>query len=916
IDIQMELDATQMEELVVVGYGTQKRSDVTGSVSSVSGDQVSKQATVNATQALQGQVPGVTVVNTSGRPGAGASILIRGQGSYGSIAPLYIVDGAITGGINFINPNDIESIEILKDASAAAIYGSRAANGVVIVTTKRGKRGESKITFSSNYGVQSLARKLDFASSQQWRDKEVWKFQNEGLAIPDNLQNGNFDPSINTDWQDVLFGSAVQQNYNLAFSGGGENNNFNFSLGYADQEGILIDSGFERVNLRLNSDFTAGRFKFGESISLNRTSSSSINATSSRGWPEPVIQPQDADGNYLVLGPGWGLDLAQFLDDANPLANLELPDRESSSINIVSNVYGQVELIEGLYAKTSASAQWTNSHGKTFTPEYAVGHVTNPTADLSENRSEAYTLLWENTLNYSKVFGDHNINAVVGWTRQFNKSREISLMAEGFPAGIFEANAAEIILPNSGGSTTEVALESYLGRVNYAYKDKYQLTASVRQDASSRLIESLRKGSFTSFSLGWIMSNESFFPKTDFISRLKFRGGYGELGRLNAVGAYQVQNTLTLGGRNVDYILGSGQVFSNGVTQGSLTNQNILWERAQSTNIAMEANLFDNKVSFTMEYFVKNTKDLQFGAPIPFTVGTNSTSILVNAGDIQNKGLEFILGYTGAISDFQYNISGNLYTLNNKVLEFRNPDDAFVGGEYGFTGQNATRAEVGRELSNFWLLRTDGIFASQAEVNAYSKNGVLIQPSAQPGDLRFKDINDDGVINSDDKEFIDGSIPDFEYGFNLNGSYKNFDLSLILQGVVGQKLFNGVGRSFGTILLDPTTDYWSEDNVNAAFFRPSQSDPNGNRGSNDFYLEDAGYLRVRNIQVGYTLPESLLSKFNLSAVRLSITGQNLVTFTGFSGYDPENIGFGLSRGVNTNLYPLAKTILFGLTVDF
>ena len=923
IDAVLDESAASLDEVVVVGYGTQKRSDVTGAVASVKGVQIAKQGTVNATQALQGQVSGVTVVNSSGRPGAGASVLIRGQGSYGAdIDPLYILDGAITSGIDFVNPNDIESIEVLKDASAAAIYGSRAANGVVIVTTKRGKSGKPKVGITINSGIQTLARKLDFATSQEWRDKEFWKFQNEGVPIPVNLLEENFDPSINTDWQDVLFGSAIQRDYNVQFSGGGEGSNFNFSLGFADQDGILVGSEYERINLRLNSDFRIGKFKVGESLSINRISTASSNPFTFQKYPEPIFIPQNEDGSYNLLQTGWGIDLAPRLSAGNPLADIELTDREDNNVNIVANVYGQFEIVDGLTLKTSVSTQYNTTHNRVFVPAYTVQYLSNPVADLSEGRGENYSLLWENTINYSKAFGKHSLDVVAGWTRQFDKTDAITIVAEGFPTGISVVDAAETILPGSGGNITEVTLESYLARLNYSFDNKYQLTATIRQDASSRLIKELRTGTFPSFSAGWVVSNESFFPQDGIIDRLKFRGGYGELGRLNAVGPYQVQNTLQLGGdpdnpesNNIDYILGAGQVFSNGVTQTGIINQNLLWERAQSSNIAMEASLFNNKLALTAEYFVKNTKDLQFGAPLPLTVGTNDTSILVNAGNIQNKGFEFTLGYNGAIGDFSYNVSGNFFALKNEVLEFRNPDDAFVGGTYGFVGQDATRAEVGTELSNFWLLRTDGFFNSQEEVDAYSVDGVLIQPNASPGDLRFKDINGDGQIDNDDKEFISGSIPDFEYGFNFNGSYKNFDLSFILQGVVGQKIFNGVGRSLQTTLQDQTVDYWREDNLDAQFFRPSIADPNGNSGSNDFFLENAGYLRLRNVQLGYNLPQDLLSKFGMDTMRITLTGQNLLTFTEFTGYDPENISFGLGRGVNTNIFPLPKTVLVGLTLS-
>ena len=589
----------------------------------------------------------------------------------------------------------------------------------------------------------------------------------------------------------------------------------------------------------MNSDYVAGRFKFGESISLNRSSfpGGTIN-TGFTGWPTPVLPPRDANGNFQVLGDGYGRDPSPTVGNGNPLAIIELIDRQSSNINIVANVYGQVDLAEGLFFRTSGNVQATTGASTIFEPTYTVSHLSNPRAQLREGRSENYTLLWENTLNYKRAIGSHSFDVLAGWTRQMDTFKGIDLRSEEFPDGISQGDAAATILPNSGGNKIITSLESYLGRLNYAFKGRYQLTASVRQDASSRLVKELRKGIFPSFSAGWVVSEEPFFPKGTFIDRLKLRGGYGELGRLNSVGAYQVQNTLSLGGSNIDYVLGRSQRFANGIALANLTNSNILWERAKATNIALESTLFDGRVTFNVEYFVKNTEDLQFDAPIPFTVGTITPSILVNAGNIQNKGFEMTLGYRKTQGEFTYNASLNLFKLDNEVISFNNPDDVFVGGQYGFSGQNATRAEVGREMSNFWLLRTNGLFQSEAEIDAHSVDGQRIQPFAKPGDLRFKDINGDGRIDADDKEFIDGSIPDLEYGLNLSANYHNFSLSMILQGVTGAKLFNGVGRSMSDITAAQTTDYWREDNRDARYFRPSISDPNGNMGDNDFYLRE------------------------------------------------------------------------------
>ncbi|MCG8307514.1 MAG: TonB-dependent receptor, partial [Cytophagales bacterium] len=920
IDVSMVPDITALDEIVVVGYGTQKKKDLTGSVASVKGEDIARQATVNTSQALQGVIPGVSVVNNSGAPGSGATLIIRGQGSFSNTPPLVVIDGVIGGDLNSIDPNDIKSLEVLKDASSSAIYGSRAANGVVIVTTKRGKSGESRISFNASYGIQSLARPLDMMTAQQWRDKEVWKYENEGKPIPVNLQDGNFDPSNSTDWQDVLFSSAPQQQYNLSFAGGGPHSNYNLSVGYVDQQGIAVESYYDRLNIRMNSDFKKGKFHFGESIGVSRENSRGGNITSIRAWPAPVFPAIDENGDYGSWSPGWGVVAPEFLIVNNPLAHREISSETNTSIKLLANLFGSFEIIEGLNLKSSIGVSTVTWHNKRFTPVFDVGNglSTNPTADLSETRGEAHTILWENTLNYKREFGRHSIDAVVGWTRQQNISENLRLIAEGFPSGISNADAAETIHPSSGGSEVRSSLESYLGRINYSYANRYLLTASIRRDGSSRFREDLRWGNYPSFALGWVISEESFFPDIRAVQFLKLRGGYGELGSQNSVGAYQTQNVLAIGGAGVDYILGTPQQFVNGVAQLNLTNSGLLWETSQSTNIGLEANLLEDRFTLIAEYFKKNTKRLQFNAPIPAHIGLGMwrSNVLVNAGDIQNKGFEFSLTYHKRNGDFTFDIGGNLFLLDSKVIKLNTDGDILTGGQYGVSGELANQTEVGRSLANFYLLETDGIFQSVEEVNAHSKDGQLIQPNAGPGDLRFKDLNDDGVINDKDKRYFDGNLPDFEYGINFSARYKSFDLNMIVQGNVGSRIFNGVGRVLHESLAR-NADHWREDNKGSDVFRPSISDPNKNRGAaSDYYLENSSYLRFKIMQLGYSVPQSLLSRLKINSLRLTVTGQNLITFTSFSGYDPENVSFGINRGVNSSLYPLAKTILFGLNVSF
>ncbi len=917
-NITLEEDAIGIEEVVAIGYGTVKKRDLTGSVASVKGEEIARQSTVNVSQALQGSVPGVSVVNTSGAPGSGASLIIRGQGSFSNTPPLVVIDGMIGGDLNTIDPNDISSLEVLKDASSAAIYGSRAANGVIIVTTKRGESGRSKFNFQATYGIQSLARPLDMLTAQKWRDIEVWKYNNEGQELPVNLQSGNFDPSKSTDWQDELFRTAPQQKYNLSISGGNESSNYSFSMGYLDQEGIAIESHYERINVRMNSDFKRGKFTFSESFGVSHEDSRGGNITSIRTWPAPVFHAFDENGEYGSWSPGWGVRSPEFLITNNPVADREISDQTNKSLKLIGNVSASFEIIDGLTFKTNVGITWMARHRKSFVPVYNVGNVSsNSTADLTEWRDEDLNILLENTLSYTREIAKHSFSAVAGWTRQSTDFARLRVVAEKFPDGIFNADAAEEILPSSGGYEIKSSIESFLGRVNYSYADKYLLTASIRRDGSSRFREDLRWGNYPSFSLGWVLSEESFFPENNLVQYLKLRGGYGQLGSQNAVSEYQVQSVLALGGTNVDYPLGTPQQFTNGVSQVSLTNTGLLWEVSESMNIGLDANLLDNKFTFTADYFKKNTRDLQFGSPVPLHLGFGTrSSILVNAGDVQNKGFEAALTYHKRNGELTFDIGANVYTLKNEVLELNTEGDILVGGQYGISGQFANRTEVGRSLANFYLYETDGIFQSIEEVNAHSKDGELIQPLAQPGDLRFKDLNDDGTINANDKRYFSGNLPDFEFGINFSAKYKGFDLNLLMQGSVGNKIYNGVGRTLKDRLA-LNADHWREDNKGSDIFRPTIADVNLNAGrASDYFLEDASYLRVRNIQLGYSIPAHLLSKINVETARLTITGQNLITFTKFSGYDPENVSFGINRGANSSLYPLPKTVLVGLSIDF
>lgn len=916
--VTLQVAEESLEGAVVIGYGTAKRRDLTGSLVSIKGEDLSGTKMVNISQALQGQAPGITVINTSGGPGAEAQILIRGQGGFGNTTPLFVIDGVISEGIGFIDPNDVQSLEILKDASAAAIYGSRAANGVVLITTKRGKGAQHRLELSATTGIQTLAKRLDFLNSQEWRDNEVKIYEMEGREIPANLQSGVFDPSVSTDWQDVLFRTALTNQVNVSYSNSSEFSNSLFSLGYTNAEGIAKGTDYQRINFRFNSDYRKGIFRIGESLVFTHTKGNTFNIIDFRGWPIPAIPAKDADGNYgAVVNSDWGTDVPQFMREANPLAFMELPHRDNTNAIFLGNVYGELELVKGLSIRTTVGLQQVYDYGKIFEPVYQVGATSNLLSDLTETKGQSSQWQWENTLTYKTQLNKHRLEVLGGYTRQYNDLKNWRIVAEGFPEGVEQLEAAVEIKPNSGGIRSTSTLESLLGRVNYAFDNKYLFTATVRSDGSSRFSRENRWGTFPSFSAGWVVSEEQFFqPVKPTVHYFKLRAGYGSLGSQN-IGNYDYTPSLAFGGNQIDYVLGPGQVLAPGVSIIQVVDERITWETTTSTNFAVDVRAFENKWSLSLEYFVKHTRDVLVGVPIPMTVGVGHTRVTINAAEVKNKGWEATLGYHKTEGDFTFDIAANFFTLNNKVLSLGgNNDNPIVGGQFGFAGEDATRTEPGFAMASYYLMESLGTFKSQQEVDNYvNKDGEKLQPLAKPGSLKFRDINEDGVINSNDKRYFGSNIPDFEYGLQTSFRYRQLDLGIRIQGVMGGGLYNGFIRA-NDELLSVYKDFWTPENPGSNIFTPSASDPNGNRGPSNYYLEDATHLRLRNVQLGYNFPLRLIERYRIQQLRLSVTAQNLLTLSNYNGFDPEPTGFGLDRGVQRDLYPLPRTIQFGLNITF
>ena len=916
IDVQLESDVKALEEVVVVGYGTQKKANVTGAVGSIKTENIANVTTGNTAALLQGKVAGVRVESSGGAPGAGTNIVIRGTGTLGGGEPLFVIDGNITGSMSSLNPNDIESIEVLKDAAAAAIYGNRAANGVVIVTTKRGSSGETQVNLSTKLGMQAPTRTLDFLNARQYADYRnmVNDNDNQPRALPNDAE---FDPSIDTDWQDLYLNPAPVQEYNLSLSGGNENATFFISGGYFDQDGIVVDSDFQRYNFRANSTFTKGRFKIEESLSVSRAVSNPNNYFGRERAEIPTIPVYDEnnDGGFAGVQPAYH-GLARGI---NWYGLGVLNDNSYTTDGVLGNISGSYEIIDGLTYKLNLGIDYSVYHGYDFTPTFFFStsqEAFNDVADLNESVTRGLSTLVENTLNYNKGFGKHNIDLLAGYTQQMFQSRNVGAQVTDFPTNDLRVIDAANVEVNAYGGLQENALQSVFGRINYDYDGRYLFSATVRRDGSSRFTEENRYGTFPSVSAGWRISEESFFPE-GFIYDLKVRGSYGELGAQN------VGNYVTISGLNIytDYFFAGG--VQPGVAQTVFANPNIIWETTKTADVGADVSLLEGKINLTVDYFNKVSEDVLTSLPIPVYGGIGS-SIVKNAASIRNRGFEFSGTFNQAAegNGFGYSVTANFSAIDNEVIALGEGVSPISGGGFTQESMQATRTDAGYPLGSFYGYVVDGIYQNQEEIDADGRN------NAQPGDFRFKDLDGDGDLDNDDRTYLGSPIPDFTYGMIFNGNFRNFDLSLFLQGVQGNEIFNGRKFShifdFGGNYVTDVLDAWTPENPNTTIPRATEIDPANNRRASSFYVEDGSYLKLRSLQLGYSLPAAVAERLSLGRARIYLSGQNILTFTRYSGYDPE-IGqnsnptqarglFG--AGVDAEAYPQARSVFFGVDLSF
>ncbi len=902
LNVELLQSSEMLEEVVVVGYGTQRKSDLTGSISSLESEEINRVPSANVEQLLQGKVAGVQVTPISGKPGEGAVVRIRGTGTLNNASPLYVVDGMLLNDISFLNPQDIESMEVLKDASATAIYGSRGANGVIIITTKKGAERETQFNVSSYGGLQEVITQIDLTNGRQFATLANEVATNVGNAPPFD------DPDAfgeGTNWQDVIFQTAPIQSHQISANGGNENILFNISANYFKQEGIVRGSDFWRATLRLNNQYKlTDRVEVGHNIAFTyREQDNAANVVPTAYRADPTIPVFDSTGNFtdVTLRNGVG----------NAEASIFYNNNFDVGNRIVGNAYADFNFLENFTLKTSFGVDLNRNENKNFTPEFEVSPNSlqrSERSSLTISRNETDSWVWENTLTYNNEWGDHRLTVLGGATLQEFISDNLSATRFNFigeSEEFFFLNAGSEDGQINSNDAFEWSILSFLSRVNYVWKDRYLLTASIRADGSSKFGENNRYGYFPSVALGWNLSREPFFD-VDFISRLKLRGSWGQVGN-EKIGAYQGRPRVE---SNVLAVFGANEAIQNGATITELANPDIQWEETSQSNIGFELGLLEGRFSAEIDYYTRTTDQILVSVPIPDYVGASAP--VVNAAEVRNRGVDLNLSWRDRIGDFSYNFNFVGSTVNNEVLSLGQGREEILGGGLGVGGQLGTRTAVGQPIGYFFGFEVDGIFQNEAELEQFPTRGGEV-----PGDLRFADLDGDGAITTADKTFLGSPIPDFTYGFGLGAEYRGFDLQVDFNGQSGNEIINAKRMSrfatynFETIYLDRWTEPGS-----------STTEPRITNGGHNYqfserFVQDGSFLRLRTVQIGYTLPANLLDKINFNNLRIYFNGTNLVTWTDYTGYTPEiSSGNVLDVGIDRGVFPIAKTYTFGVDLRF
>lgn len=918
VRVLLKEDIGILDEVVVVAYGTQKKKDLTGAVGVVDVKEMEKVHAQNIGQALQGQVAGVTV-NTSGEPGTIADVRVRGVGSFSTVGPLYVVDGLILeGNSRQFNVNDIESMQVLKDASATALYGARGANGVIIITTKKGKEGPTRIDASVNFGIQQIAKRIEMMNSLEFLKVNRQAYQNANLEWPGEPEQGQV--LTNTDWQDEFFKLGTTQDYNLTVSGGNQNGNYLVSGNFYNQDAVVEGPWHKRFALRANTGFKKGIFSFGENLLVSHTETRPLIGSPFidllRMPPViPVYDPTQPDGY------GTGSTMYQTYG-TNPIGLQETRNHRQKNNRVLGNVYAELEFFKCLTFRTNLGIEYYNYFDRERDVYKQIRYLekSNYENQLLERKGELLTLISENTLNFNKKLGQHSLEALLGYTAQQTKEYWNTASAKNLTPGYWVFGDGGQTEPAVAGKDNEHTLLSILARINYSYADKYLFQFNYRRDGSSRFGRNYRYGNYPSFSLGWRISEENFFRGAkNVVDDLKLRASFGILGDQQTLGNYDYATFITEG---EGAIFGSEQIYYPGAIQKGRANPNLRWEKKTTYNAGIDFALFEQRFYGSIEYFNAKSDGLLLQLPISWTEGTDITP-WTNEGAVRNSGVEISLGYRENKKEFKYNVGLNLTHVKNEVLDL---GQSFREG--GTNGVN--RSEKGRSVGDFYVVKTNGIFQNWDEVYAHTatvkENGQtvtkLIQPNAQPGDIRYEDANHDGQIDKNDRQYVGSPLPKLEVGINFSAEYKNFDFSLFMTGVFGNKIYN-VGK-YWLERMDETSNYpkdlnpWSPTNPSTTTPRPVIGTTDNTLAYSDRWIENGDYFRIKNLQLGYTFKSEWLRKTNfLESARIYFSAQNLWTITKYSGYDPEISGgdvFG--QGNDNGHFPPVRTFAIGAQLTF
>lgn len=950
LTISLKEDSQNLDEVVVVGYGVSRKKDLTGAVSVLKIDDLKDTPVSSVDQMMQGKLSGVNVMPDN-MPGGGVAVRIRGFSTIRNNDPLYIIDGVpVEGGINFLNPNDIESMQVLKDASSASIYGALAANGVVIISTKKGKEGTFRVNLDAYVGVQTSAKQMRMLNAQEYGDL-LWQAQrNDGKSpvsdvygsgetavIPEFLDADHRLPSGDVDWVDEIMQKAMVQSYNLSLAKADKVSSHLFSLGYFNQDGLMKYTGFERISGRFNNEFKLfnDRLKIGENATLSHAWGTSVTNNAALGgmlynaYKTVSITPvYDLDGNF---------GSNPIADISNPLGELyRNKDNKDRTTRLFGNLFAELNILEGFYFKTNFGADYKNLYKRSFKAKYNELNTQQPLSTLSTQNRWNFNWVFTNTLNYLRTFDKHTIGALLGIETNRYQEEYFSASREGFASdddNFHFLDAGDSGSQKNAGSAFTSKMMSYFGKIDYNFDNRYLFAATFRRDGSSKLGNN-KWGNFPAVSAGWRISSEPFYD-IPAISNMKVRIGWGQNGNSD-IPAYSTIDSYMSNPNHSNYpIDGSQSSVTTGYTQTRYGNANLKWETTTQTNVGLDLGFLDNSLTVVLDWFNKDTKDLLWERPLIGTVGGTNQTVWDNVGKMRNRGFEAEVSYNKSINkDFGFNVAFNMSAIKNKMTEL-DGDVSYIGLPTSVIhslnfDQEVSRSAIGQPIGSFYAYKEDGLFQSEAEIKSYTNNkGELLQPNAKPGDIKFVDVNGDGVIDGNDRDYIGNPLPDVTAGLTLGVNFHNFDLSLFFQGMFGNDVYDltrYVGDFYNQSQYNKNSrvvNAWTPTNTNTDIPRVTMDDPNNNIRPSSYYVQDASFVRLKNMKIGYSVPQSILSKIKFNSLYIYAQATNLFTITGYDGIDPE-VGLqsyssdyrNLDMGVDRGIYPLSRTFTFGVNVSF